>query len=437
MTQGAGPDGLGQEPANDGQPPGWPPPAGYGQPGGYGAPPPGYGTPPGYGAPPGYGQQSGYGGYGGPYGSGPYSGGPYGGGPYGGGPAGAYGKPWAPKPGIIPLRPLSLGDILGGAFSALKWNPKTLLVPSAVMAVISGGTLAVVAFLLDKGLLAHVSVPVAGQALTSEQVKSFVIPILKFAAIFGVVAVIFSIVTSAVLTGTLTVAVGQGVLGKKEALGSALQAALARIGPLLATVVLPAVFIGLGWVAAVGVSVGLGVVLGEVAHLVAIGVLVGVLGYLAATVFAVIIGIRWSLAIPILMLEHRGPLASLGRSWRLVRGSAWRVLGITLVTGLIIDLIAGAITAPIQIAQFAQFAGATGPLGTTQLQPTIGIGSMLASGVGEIVAVTLTAPLAAAVSVLLYADLRMRKENMAATLQAAAAAQSPGDGTTAAPPSPW
>jgi hypothetical protein len=62
---------------------------------------------------------------------------------------------------------------------------------------------------------------------------------------------------------------------------------------------------------------------------------------------------------------------------------------------------------------------------------------MLASGVGEIVAATLTAPLAAAVAVLLYADLRMRKENMAATLQAAAAAQSPGDGTTAAPPSPW
>ncbi len=330
-----------------------------------------------------------------------------------------------------------MGDILGGAFSAVKWNPKALLVPSAVMAVSSGGTLALVAFLLDKGLLAHVSVPVAGQTLTSEQVKSFVIPILKFVAIFGVVAVIFSIVTSAVLTGTLTVAVGQGVLGKKEALGSALRATLARIGPLLATVVLPAVFIGFGWVAAVGVSVGLGIVLGEVAHLVAIGVLVGVLGYLAATVFAVIIQIRWSLAIPVLMLEHRGPLASLGRSWRLVRGSAWRVLGITLVTGLIIDLIAGAITAPIQIAQFARFASATGPLGTTQLQPTIGIGSMLASGVGEIVAVTLAAPLAAAVSVLLYADLRMRKENMAATLQAAAAARPAAEGTTSGSPSPW
>ena len=63
-----------------------------------------------------------------------------------------------------------------------------------------------------------------------------------------------------------------------------------------------------------------------------LGVLVGVLGVLTTTVFAVIIEIRWSLALPVVMLERLGPKASLGRSWRLVRGSAWRVLGITLVT---------------------------------------------------------------------------------------------------------
>lgn len=304
--------------------------------------------PPPYGTPPGYGQQPGYW--------------------------------WAPKPGIIPLRPLSLGDILGGAFGVLKWNPKATLVPSVVVAAISGTLLAVVGFLLEKGLLVNVKMPTAGETLTPEQVKSFLVPIAEFAAVFGVVAVIVAIVTSALLTGTLTVAVGQGVLGKKEPLGSALRAALARTGPLVATVVLPAVFIGLGWVAAVGVCVGFAVLLAAAAHLVAIGVLVGVLGYLTATVFAVIIGIRWSLAVPIVMLERRNPLASLGRSWQLVRGNAWRVFGITLVTGLIIDVIAAVITSPFQAIEFAQVIGRANTLGSTQLQLQPSIGSMLASG---------------------------------------------------------
>jgi hypothetical protein len=418
MTQGAGPDGPGPEPANDGQPAGWPPPPGSGQPGGYGTPPPGYGTPP-----PGYGQQPGYGSYGGPYGSGPYGSGPYGGGP------GGYGKPWAPQPGIIPLRPLSVGDILGGAFGVMKWNPKTVLVPSAIVATLSGGLLAIITFFMERAMLARVTMPVAGEPLTSEQLKSFLGPFLAFAGVFFAVTVVFAIVTAAILTGILTVAVGQGVLGRKETLGGAVQAAMSRIGPLLATIVLAGLIVAFGWMAAIGLSVGLALLLAKVAHLVAIGILVGVLGGLTATVFAAIVGIRWSLAIPVVILERRDPLASLGRSWRLVRGSAWRVLGITLLASLIAGLISGVIRAPFDLA------GGASALGGTQLHPTIT--ATLASGVGAIIASTLTAPLTAAVSVLLYADLRMRKEGMAATLQAAAAAQPAGPGTPAEPPSPW
>ncbi|HEY6792289.1 MAG TPA: glycerophosphoryl diester phosphodiesterase membrane domain-containing protein [Trebonia sp.] len=411
MTEGPGPDGLGQEPGNDGQPTGWPPPPGYGQPGGYGTPPPGYGTPPGYG------QQPGYGGYGGQYGGG----GPYGtGAPYGG-PGGGYGKPWAPKPGIIPLRPLSLGDMLGAAFSTLKWNPKTILVPSAVVATVSGVLLAVGVFFLERILLAHVSLPAAGQPLTTEQVKHFLVPFLTFAAIFAVATAIVAFVTTAILTGVLTVAVGQGVLGKKETLDSVLQATMTRIWSLLATMVLSGAIIGFGWLAASGLSVGLALLLADGAHLVGIGILVGVLGVLTATVFAVIIGVRWSLALPIVMLERLRPLASLGRSWRLVRGSAWRVFGITLVTNIIFGMVALAIRTPFDL------------VGGSQLHPTIA--NMLASGAGDVIASTLTTPLTAAIAVLLYADLRMRKEGMAAALQAAAAAPPAAGGATA--PSPW
>ncbi|MBS1674188.1 MAG: hypothetical protein JSS74_09515, partial [Actinobacteria bacterium] len=53
----------------------------------------------------------------------------------------------APKPGLIPLRPLGFGTVLGKSFAALRHNPKVLfgfavvvqlLVMVVVLAVIGG-----------------------------------------------------------------------------------------------------------------------------------------------------------------------------------------------------------------------------------------------------------------------------------------------------------
>src|SRR5271168_3685013 len=118
MTEGPNP-GYPNEQAGPGVPPGGaaPPPPPYG----------GYGTYGSYGAYGGgaYGGQGGQGAYG-PPGAGGY-------GAYGGGP---YGRPSAPKPGLVPLRPLTLGEILDGAFTAIRWNPKTILASSAVVATV-------------------------------------------------------------------------------------------------------------------------------------------------------------------------------------------------------------------------------------------------------------------------------------------------------------
>src|SRR5665647_1498949 len=39
----------------------------------------------------------------------------------------------AHKPGIVPLRPLLLGDILDGAVKAVRFNPKSMVGLSAIM----------------------------------------------------------------------------------------------------------------------------------------------------------------------------------------------------------------------------------------------------------------------------------------------------------------
>ena len=49
---------------------------------------------------------------------------------------GAWG--WAPKPGIIPLRPLSISDLLSGSFAALRMNPKVLFGFTLIVLTIVG-----------------------------------------------------------------------------------------------------------------------------------------------------------------------------------------------------------------------------------------------------------------------------------------------------------
>jgi Membrane domain of glycerophosphoryl diester phosphodiesterase len=293
----------------------------------------------------------------------------------------------------------------------MRWNPKTILVSSAIVAAVSGVLLAVVTLVLQHDVLANVNLQANGQTVTTAQAESFGIAIL---AIVGV-TVFSSFLTHTILTGVLTVAVGQGVLGRKETLAGAWRATRARLGPLLAVVLLSALFIFLGWTVAVGLAAGIGALLGVGAHLAPVGILVGVLCALAATVFAVIVAVRWSLAVPAVMLERLGPMTSLGRSWRLVRRSSWRVFGILLLVQVIIGIANSVIRIP-----FAIFGG-TGIFSLGQTHPSLT--ATIISAIGEMIGTTLTAPLAAGAAVLLYADLRMRREGMDIALQAAAAAQ--------------
>jgi hypothetical protein len=342
---------------------------------------------------------------------------------------GGYGRPAAPKPGLIPLRPLTFGEILDGAFTAIRWNPKTILTSSAVVAIISGVLLGLLRFFLERDALSNAHVPASGGTLTPTQVGDLTATTF---ALYGLTVVV-TFFANTILTGLVTVAIGQGVLGRKETLGGAWRVTRSRIWALLGTVLLGAVFLVLGWALAVGLATGVGLLIGLGAHLPAVGVLVGVLVGGTATVFAVITLVRWTVAIPVAMLEPTGPLASLNRSWRLVRGSWWRVLGILLATELIVGIASAIIEVPFDLA------GSAGNFITPQT--TVSAVSVIVLTIGTIVAGTVTAPLLAGVVVLLYTDLRMRREGMDIKLLAAAgtaASNAPGGaGTGRQNPGPW
>ena len=380
---------------------------GYGNQGyggqGYGGQAPGG---PGYGgqAPggPGYGGQ-GYGGQA-PGGPGPGYGGPagpagFGGGP-GPGPGFGPGFGQAPKPGIVPLRPLGLGEVLDGALGYIRAHPRVVLGASAIVAVISQIVQVVLQLVVTS----------SAEGLGGSPDLAQVTGLLAGAGVTGFVGAIITLVATAVLTGVLMVVISRSVLGAPVDPGEVWRAARPRVPGVLGVAVLVAL-IALG-ILVVGAVPGLLLlavdgVLG--------GVVIGI-GVLAAIVVVVWLSVSWSLATPAYVLEGVGVTEALRRSWFLVTGRFWPVFGIQLLGGIIAAVIAAVIALPFQfIGTALGVATANGdPAAITSLPV------LLISAIGAIIATTLTTPFQAGVSGLLYVDQRMRREGFDIELQRAA-----------------
>ncbi|MFF3307275.1 hypothetical protein [Streptomyces sp. NPDC002952] len=396
------PQGPPQAPTPPPPPPGqgWgAPPAG---PGGYGYGAPGPGGP-GYGAPggPGYG----FPGYGSPYG---YP-----------GPGGWGGPPPAAKPGVIPLRPLGVGEILDGAVSTMRTYWRTVLGISLTVAVVTE-----IIVVLLRGLVLDES---AGSdvlndpsATAGELGRAFGDVMLSS----GAVALV-TVVGSVFATALLTTVTSRAVLGKSVTTAEAWRDARPRLAKLFGLVFL-LILIGAG-IVAVGTLPG---ILIAVAGAAGPGAALAVIGGFGASLVAIWLLVRFSLASPALMLEKEGVRKSLNRSAKLVRGSWWRVFGIQLLAAVIANIVSSIIVIPFALIAAALsgdgiggFVNGTGDLGWTFL---------VVSGIGAVIGSMLTFPISAGVAVLLYIDQRIRREALDLDLARAAGVQGYGAGTPGA-----
>jgi hypothetical protein len=400
-------------------PPGWEnqvPPGPYGQPG-YGQP--GYGQPgygqPGYGQPP-YGQP----GYGQPgYGQPGYGQPGYGQPPYGAGGPG-YGRPggWtvAPAPGGIPLRPLALGDILNGAVTSARRNPAATFGLAAIVMTIYGIVYAIFQAIYRSQLTSFTSTQQAlknGQTLTQQQLNTMM------SSVFGVilpalaVTILLSLLLTAALTGMLSGVIGRGVLGRKVSLAQAWRGG--RVGPVIGTSFL---------LLLIGICVPLPVVVIAIVltllHLGPVAGLIGVLGGIASVVFGLFLLIRLSMTLPALVLERISPWSAIKRSFELSRGSWWRLFGILLLTEIIVFVASLVLSIPFTI--IGSVLG--GSAGLFSASAKVSLASLIVGAIGGILASTVTAPVKAGVTVLLYTDLRMRREGLDLALRTAAQSDS-------------
>ena len=315
---------------------------------------------------------------------------------WGGAPAAAgWPGPAAPRPGVVPLRPLGLGELLDGSVSVVRRYPRPTLGLAAAVALLS----------TVLGLLLLLALPdgVLSGGGTSQRVSNAEI---GGAAVGGVATLIITALAGIVLSGVITVVVGRAVLGEPLTAGEAWRAVRPRLLPLLALALLTGLLCLAPVVAgAVVAAVSLGVA-GPAG--LALGVPV-VLGGLAAAAY---LYVRLSLAAPALVLEKVGVREALRRSGVLVRGSFWRVLGILLLAALVALAVGQVLQVP-----FVVLGGGTGLLTGSA---DVGLRALVLAQVGSGLAQTVTAPFTSGVRALLYIDRRIRAEGLDVALAAAA-----------------
>ena len=368
------------------------------------------------GAAPGY--PGGYPGAAGYPGAGSYpGGGAYPGAGYGPGSNGAANF-YVYKPGIIPLRPLSIGDIYQGAFAAIKTNARTMF----------GFTAALL------GVVLVISIA-TNYAIINLVLPNYLSPSSPYAAVFTSLSGSFSqlggtllqVLATVLLSGLIVVAVSRSVLGRVASSKEVWERTKSKFLPLIGLNIITSIISGLMMI--IGIVVFF-VLLASAAStaktdrefLQDLGVsLVGLLILMViSALVSSYLSIKFSVASPAMVLENLGVFAAIGRSWSLTRGNFWRLFGINILTAIITSMVAG-IFVGIADALGAIFivVGSSSPEDVIASLNTTYILVMVMSTIAQL----LILPFTSSVNALLYIDLRMRKEGLDVELRNAVAEQ--------------
>jgi len=309
-----------------------------------------------------------------------------------------------PRPGLLPLRPFTFGEILSASFQVFRRNPRTTfgtaLLAQVVLLVVTVGAAGGSAFFAFSRV--ESALPEDRDAVAAGAVATVVLATL--------VPVLLTVVVSALLQGLFVLETSRQLLGERLRLGGLWTLARGRIGALtgwsalltLAYLVAAGLVVG---VVAIGVVVGTGPSIG-------VGIGVGVLLGLGLLVLGVWLTIKLSLVPSALMLERMPLRAAVARSWSLVRSSFWRTFGVVALVFVMIQIATQVVTAPFSLL-FGVFGSLISPTGDVD-------GSAIAvAAVAYVLTIAVSAVVTAIGSVvqaasvgLVYVDRRMRTEGL-------------------------
>lgn len=287
------------------------------------------------------------------------------------------------------LRPLGVGDLLDEMIRLYR-NHFALLVGIAAVALLP--------FALLQNLLTQLmmnAIPAALRSPAGAAPNDLLLTQLSTVGSYWIpiwIVALFSGVANIAVELAITHSVSEVYLGRRPTIRGAYSAALRRLWRALWLTALVGVAVGLMAITIIGIP------------------------------FAIYFGVGWILSVQTLYLEGLGIRAAMSRSRALVRGSWWRVLGIGILVGLlgwVASLIAGVILGVV--AGFGSLFGTEG-LGLA-LSTAI---SVVADSIAQVV----PTPIWFCGLVLLYYDLRVRKEGFDLELMAREMGTTPQAGST-------
>jgi hypothetical protein len=320
-----------------------------------------------------------------------------------------------PKPGLVPLHPLSFGQLLGGAFQAIRYNPKATIIPALIVSVVQNA--------LTVGLTYGIGLTTIDRVQRATNSADQAAIAAGGAAIGGaafLAVLVVTVVATALLQGLITRVVADGVLGRRPTAMEALRAAAKRFWPLLGFSALLAVIQLVLVLVLAAVAIALIALFANVAnHLgVVLAVLIAIPVALLLLAVYFFFYIKLALTPSVIVLERGRVFASMARSWRVTRGAFWRTVGLVAVVTIIVSFASQIVALPFSILGGA-VGGLLFPNAGADTQSTILTGlagsapalivTVIVSGVGQIATVSSL--------VLIYLDRRMRTEGLDLDLQ--------------------
>lgn len=316
--------------------------------------------------------------------------------------SGAFPAPtWTPpaREPFVPLRPLTLGQILAGAFRALRHNPGVTLGPAIVFSLVAtlGATV--------------VSIGVVDPLVERLGSSRGALDLYDWLVAFGAGLLSWIVARSLVLSAGVAqqavsaVDVSHAVLGRRLTPGGLRR----RTRGLRGQVALWAVI-----VLVVSISVGLtGAALIAVASITApaSAVLVGFGVFAGGGVLLIWLGTRLAFVPSAIVVERVPFWRAVGRSRRLTRGYFWLTFAIRLLCWGMIWLATGLVGVPVQLLTgwLTGILAGNGDFGDYLTVSTIG--TIAASVVGAVIG-AIGLVITTAADAILYLDLRMRHEGL-------------------------
>ena len=244
------------------------------------------------------------------------------------------------------FQPKGVGDILTASFDLYKRYWQTFIQIVAIVVV----PLTLIQYFLQDQLADEANLvrdPTTGQ-VTFTDTGDF------WAAVIGsLVFALIGVLITQVLTGAISRAAAGSLVGETPTPGDAFRYGFKRLGSII--------------------------LIGLLVALIVAG------GLFLLIIPGIIFAVKLSVSIPALIVENRRGTDAISRSWNLTTGHFWHVLGTWIVAYIIAAIVSAILTA-------------------------LGGDNWLVRGILASIASVITTPFVALVTVLLYLDLRARKE---------------------------